>query len=248
MGAPVIAWVVVHAGWKNAFFVIGFSSLVWLAPWLLVFPKRDRLPGGSGGRRPLIGRMDRNLLALATAHICYGYYWYLLVTWLPDYLVESRHMPIQKAAGFAVVPYLTYTICEPLGGWVADRLIARGWRESIVRKTIITAAFLTSLMLLPAGRMANDVVAVVLLGGAALVGLSTGNILALLQMAAPEGEVGMWSGVQNFGGNISGVVAPMATGMLIARTGSYYPGFVVAVVVLLVGIPIYWWGVGEKRV
>ena len=248
VGAPVIAWLVVRAGWKNAFFVIGFSSLVWLVPWLLAFPARDRLPAARARvkRGSVIGRFDRNLLVLCAAHICYSYYWYLLVTWLPDYLVESRHMPIQKAAGFAVVPYLTYTVAEPLGGWLADLLIRRGWRELRARKTMIAAAFLTGLLLLPAGRVANDLFAVVLLGGAALVGLATGNILALLQLVAPEDEVGLWSGMQNFSGNLSGIVAPLATGLLIARTGSHYPGFVVAVIVLLAGIPIYWWGVGDR--
>jgi MFS family permease len=248
VGAPVIAWLVVRVGWKNSFFVIGFSSLVWLVPWLLTFPSRNRLPVAPAQGKPgsMIGRFDRNLLALCVGQICYSYYWYLLVTWLPDYLVESRHMPIQKAAGFAVVPYLTYAIGEPLGGWLADRLIRRGWRESRARKTIITVAFLTSLMLLPAGLASDDVFAVMLLGGAALVGLSTGNILALLQMAAPQDEVGLWSGIQNFAGNLSGIVAPLATGLLIARTGSHYPGFVVAVVVLLTGIPIYWWGVRDR--
>jgi len=248
VGVPVIAWLVVRAGWKKAFFVIGFSSLVWLVPWLLTFPARDRLPPprARGKRGSAIGRFDRNLFALCAAHICYSYYWYLLVTWLPDYLVESRHMPIQKAAGFAVVPYLTYTIAEPLGGWLADLLIRNGWREARARKTMIAAAFLTGLLLLPAGRVVNDLFAVLLLGGAALVGLATGNILALLQQVAPEDEVGLWSGMQNFSGNLSGIVAPLATGLLIARTGSHYPGFVVAVIVLLAGIPIYWWGVSDK--
>jgi MFS transporter, ACS family, D-galactonate transporter len=249
VGAPVIAWLVVRFGWKNTFFIVGFSSLVWLAPWLLTFPARNRLPASPPVSKhgSSFSRLDRNLLALCSAHVCYAYYWYLLVTWLPDYLVESRHMPLQKAAGFAVVPYLTYTVSEPLGGWLADLLIRRGWRESRARKTMITAAFLTSLMLLPAGLVANDYTAVLLLGGAALVGLSTGNILALLQMSAPEAEVGLWSGIQNTAGNLSGIVAPLVTGLLIQRTGSHYPGFVVSVVVLLVGIPIYWWGVKDRK-
>jgi len=47
VGAPVIAWLVVRWGWKNAYFVIGFSSLVWLVPWLLTFPARHKLPARS---------------------------------------------------------------------------------------------------------------------------------------------------------------------------------------------------------
>jgi MFS family permease len=251
MGAPLVAWLVVAFGWKNAFFIVGFTSLVWLIPWLLVFPGRTPSPAGAApasgrrGRNP--GQFDRNLLGLCLGQICYSYYWYLLVTWLPDYLVESRHMPIRKAGAYAVIPYLIYTVCEPLGGWIADRLIRLGWSESRSRKTVITIAFLTSLMLLPAGLMANDVSAILLLGGASMVGLATGNLLALLQRLAPAGQVGLWTGVLNFSGNLSGVAAPLATGFLIARTNSYYPGFVVAVVILLAGIPIYWWMVGEAR-
>jgi len=52
--------------------------------------------------------------------------------------------------------------------------------------------------------------------------------------------VGFSIGVLNLAGNLSGVAAPLATGFIIAQTGSYFPAFVVAVVVLLAAIPIYW--------
>ena len=77
-----------------------------------------------------------------------------------------------------------------------------------------------SLMLLPAGLMSSDVSAILLLGGASLVGLATGNQLALLQRMAPPNGVGMWTGTFNFSGNLSGIAAPLITGILIARTGS----------------------------
>ena len=56
----------------------------------------------------------------------------------------------------------------------------------------------------------------------------------------------MWTGVLNFSGNLSGIVAALATGILIAKTGSYVPGFVVAVVVLLAGLPAYWWIIRDR--
>lgn len=249
LGAPLVAWLVIAFGWKNTFFLVGFGCLVWLVPWLLAYPAHTPSasipPGTKSGQRP--GWLNRNLLALSIAHICYGYYWYLLVTWLPDYLVVSRHMPLQKAGIFAAIPYLIYTIAEPVGGWIADLLIRRGWSEMRTRKGVITVAFLTGLLFLPVRHMANDVGAILLIGGAALVGLSTGNILALLQRVAPTGQVGWWTGFLNFSGNLSGIVAPLATGLLIARTGSYYPGFVVAVAVLLGGLPFYWWMLRDRK-
>jgi dipeptide/tripeptide permease len=41
------------------------------------------------------------------------------------------------------------------------------------------------------------------------------------------------------------VLAPLLTGILISRTGSYAPGFGLAVAVLLGGIFCYWFIVGD---
>jgi ACS family glucarate transporter-like MFS transporter len=108
------------------------------------------------------------------------------------------------------------------------------------RKVIITLAYASSLMFLLVGNVQNDKAAIMLIGGGALVGLSSGNILAMLQRLAPPDEVGLWTGFLNATGNFSGIVAPIATGLIIARTGSYYPAFVVSVVVLILAVPMYW--------
>jgi MFS family permease len=249
-GAPIIAALVMRFGWHHTFFIVGFAGMLWLIPWLAIFPAHvgTRVPPAA----PVPGkarswRIDRNLLGICLPHLGYSYYWYLLVTWIPDYLVVARHMPLRKAGAYAVVPYLVFAVSEPLGGWLADSLIRHGWNEARTRKALITGAYLTSFLLLPAGLMSNDHAAILLMGGASLVGFASGNILALLQLVAPREKVGIWAGALNFSSNLSGVVAPLVTGILIARTGSYYPGFVVAVVFLLACIPFYWWMVGDRR-
>jgi ACS family D-galactonate transporter-like MFS transporter len=249
IGAPFIALLVNSFGWHAAFFILGFGSIVWLVPWLAVFPAnvsfKPKQP--APGLSRTLATLDRNLLGMCLGHFCYGYYWYLLVTWLPDYLVESRHMPLQRAAAYTMVPFLVFSVAEPLGGWIADRLVALGYSERRSRKAVVTIAYLSSIMLLAAGRIHDDRAAVAAIGVASLVGLATGNLYALLASVAPEDAVGMWTGFLNFAGNISGVAAPIVTGLLIERTGSYYPGFVVAVAVLLLGLPFYWWMVGDRR-
>jgi len=243
-GAPLIAALVVAMGWHKVFFALGFLGLAWLAPWFAMFPR-----GADTRAKPARvkwGKINRNLLGVALSNVGYGYYFYLLVTWLPSYLVDARHLPLRTAGACALVPYLTYALGEPLGGWLADRLVARGWSELRARKTIITAAYLTSLLLLPAGLVADTGMAVLLLGGASLVGLSTANMYALVQRVSAAGEVGFATGVFNLAGNIPGVLAPIATGILIQRTGSYVPAFAAAVAVLLAAAPLYWTVVRES--
>jgi MFS family permease len=249
IGAPLIAFLVHSAGWHAAFFVLGFGSLVWLAPWVAAFPAGLAFQPGSAPPRlaDMRATFDRNLLGMCLGHFGYGYYWYLFVTWLPNYLVEGRHMSLERAGAYCAIPFLVYAASEPLGGWIADRLVRLGITERCSRKIVVTAAFFTSLMLLVAGHMADDRTAVLAIGAASLVGLATGNLYSLLASVAPEGSVGTWMGIMNFAGNIPGVAAPIITGVLIERTGSYYPGFVVAVVLLIGALPAYWWLVGARK-
>ncbi len=83
--------------------------------------------------------------------------------------------------------------------------------------------------------------------GGSLVGLSTGNIMAMVQSCAPPEEIGVWTGFENFTGNVAGIIAPIVTGFLIARTGSYFPGFALAAVLLVTGLLAYWFIVGKLK-
>jgi nitrate/nitrite transporter NarK len=237
------------------FFLVGFLALVWLLPWLWAFPSQlarlaadSRAQGSTIPRpRPWLPTFDRNLLGCCLSFFCFGYYQYLLVTWLPDYFVRVRHFTLLAAGAYASLTYLVWGLGAPLGGWISDRLIRRGWDETRVRKGVITAAFSTGLLLIPAALVASARSAVPLVTAASLVGLSTANILVIFQCCAPRGQVGAWTGMGNFIGNLGGVLSPLVTGILISRTGSYFPGFALAPVVLVAGLLSYWFVVRELK-
>ncbi len=249
----LVPWLLVHYGWRRTFLMIGFAALFWLVPWLMVFPSRMRSrDGGSVSRQPGLfskrlwsALADRNLVGICFGFFCFDYYWYVLVTWLPDYLVTVRRLSIGQAGFYASLAFLTFGVTEPIGGWIADRLISRGWDETRTRKGIVTVSFLTGLLLIAAIRVPDTRVAIGLLIGGCLVGLSTGNLLVILQCCAPAEQVGVWTGAENFAGNLAGVIAPLAIGFLIQRTGSYVPGFGLGSIVLLTGLLAYWFIVGE---
>jgi nitrate/nitrite transporter NarK len=237
------------------FFLVGFSALVWLIPWWMVFPARlPQAKRGAAAPRSseafgdvLKHLRSRNLIGICLGFFCFDYYWYLLLTWLPDYLVTVRHLTILTAGLYASLPYFVFGISEPIGGWIADRLMRWGWNETRTRKGMVTVAFMSGLLLIPAARVHSAHAAISLVVGASLVGLASGNLFAILQSCAPPEEVGVWTGFENFAGNVGGVIAPSATGLLIARTGSYSPGFVLAALVLLTGLLAYWFIIGELK-
>jgi MFS family permease len=253
LGGLLIPGLLVHWGWRFTFRLVGFAALLWLVPWL--WATRGRL--GPSRRPASAARVtvqhlrllltNRNLIGICLGFFCFDYYWYLFVTWLPDYLVTVRHLTILRAGFYAALPFFVFGASEPVGGWIADRLIRHGWNETRTRKGIVTVAFLTGLLLIPGSRVHNANLAVALIAGASLVGLATGNLLVILQCCAPHEDVGLWTGFENFAGNMGGVLAPLLTGFLISRTGSYAPGFALAAITLLAGVFCYWFIVGDLR-
>ena len=218
----------------------------------MFFPSRlNQRSTSAAGVAPSLSRtaltFDRNLLGICLGFFCFDYFWYVMLTWLPDYLVKGRGLPIEEAGLYAAITFFVFGITEPLGGWLADGLIRRGWNETRTRKGIVTLAFFMGLIVIPAVSVANVPLAVALIFAAGLVGLAAGNLLAILQCCAPPDQVGIWTGVKNFCGNLGGIVAPLAMGLLLGRTGSYAPGFVLGALILVTGILPYWLIVGELR-
>ncbi len=189
----------------------------------------------------------RNLFGICLGFFAFDYYWYLLVNWLPDYLVTVRNMTLLKAGIYASLPFLVFGLSQPTGGWIADRLVRAGWDETRTRKGIITVAFLTGLLLIPAARVSRANAALAFIVGGCLVGLSTPNMLVILQSCAPAQEVGVWVGVYNTVGNIAGILAPIVTGIVIKVTGSYTPAFVLAAVMIALGQLSFWFIVGKLK-
>jgi MFS transporter, ACS family, D-galactonate transporter len=252
LGGIFIPWLLVRYGWRDTFVFVGLTALLWLIPWFAVFPsslakrrEAPRSPVGQIQRRFRLVRFDRNLLGICLGFFCFDYFWYLMVTWLPDYLYEARHMSIMKAGFFAAVPYAVFGISEPVGGWIADRLVRRGWNETLTRKGLLTIGFLFGLLIIPAAYVRSAETAVALIVCAGLVGLSNSSLLVIVQACAPHDEVGVWTGFQNFAGNIGGITAPLITGLLIARTGSFASAFILAPALLVSGSFAYWFIVGE---
>ena len=251
----LVPWMLIHYGWRASFSIVGFAALLWLVPWFIFTPRqlRGQPAGGSAAARRGFLRTcstlltNRNLLGICLGFFCFDYYWYFLVNWLPDYLVTARGLTLLKAGIYAALPYFVFGASEPIGGWIADRLIRRGWSETRARKGIVTVAFMTGLFLIPAARVSSPGAAVALIIGGCLVGLATGNLLVILQSCAPPAEIGLWTGVYNFVGNIAGILSPLMTGFLIQRTGSYTPPFILAAALIAVGPLAFWFIVGDLK-
>jgi MFS family permease len=184
---------------------------------------------------------NRKVWGLTIGFAAYGYSFYLFLTWLPNFLVQSMHMSILKSAGFTAIPWVCATIADlVVGGWLIDHLIARGYDETPVRKTVLVLGMLLGLAVFGATATSDPVWAIIWIS-VALSGLAAAAPVgwSIPSLIAPRGGTGTISGVMNFLNNMMGVVAPLATGYIVGATGSFVGAFLTAGMVLAVGIVAY---------
>ena len=262
IGVPLVALAVVHFGWRWGFGITGVLSLIYFLAFFFFYrdPTKDpRLSaeeldyihaGGAAAEGPapsgevaMLGYLlrSRKVWGLTIGFAAYGYSFYLFLTWLPNYLVETMHMSILKSAGFSAIPWACATIADlVVGGWLIDHLIARGYNETSVRKTVLVSGMLLGLAVFGATLTTSPIWAVVWIA-IALSGLAAAAPVgwSIPSLIAPRGGTGTISGIMNFLNNLMGAVAPIATGYIVGATHSFTGAFITAGAVLIVGILAY---------
>ena len=239
LGTAIDVFLLVRFGWRALFIRTGIAGLLWLIPWLMFYPSQRATPpparkidwAGLAGNRSLVG--------ICIGFFCWDYFWYFLISWLPSYLSTVRHMSMPKIALFGGLPFLIFGVAEGAGGWIAGRLVRRGASFSVVTKSFITASFVVGLLIIPAALAETSSASVAFLLASSLAGIGCGSLISIPKFCAPEDEVALWVGIMNCAGNIGGVLAPLVTGFVIARTGSYVPAFLVTAVMMAFGILAY---------
>jgi MFS family permease len=262
IGVPIVAFFIVRFGWRWGFGISALLSFAYFVAYWLMYrdPSQDKnlsrqehdyiLAGGATPEGlPPVGQAqalayvlrNRKVWAHMVGYSAYGYSFYLFLTWLPGYLVESLHMSILKSAGFAAIPWIFATLADLLiGGFFVDYLIARGFDETKVRKAVIAGGMSVGLAVFGAAYTVDPFWAIFWIT-LALSGLSAAAPVAssIVSLISPRGATATVGGIVNLTNNLMGVAAPVITGFIVGLTHSFAGAFLVAGVVLLVGIFSY---------
>ncbi len=226
-------------GWRPMFVILGLSSLLWLVPWLLSMPSSHHARSGHDAAGPAIHELlrQRSLWGSCVGLFCLNYVNYFLITWLPYFLVRERNFTLREMATLAGVAYIASACCALLAGRLSDRWVSTGASPSLVRKTFTAGGLaLSGIFLGFAGVGGISVCAGALILGVIFFAVCASNVWSITQTLAGPAAAGRWTGLQNFVGNMAGVVAPMLTGWILNRTGEFYWAFVVTVGVAMVGV------------
>lgn len=257
VGVPLLGMLLLQFGWRWSFGFTALLSFAYLGLFALLyrephrFSVRDVVRRGSGqGDFDLIlappipmSRLLREpkVLGAAIGSGGYNYVFYLLLTWLPTYLTQTQHITLRQSFLFTGAPWLVAACCGLLiGGVLVDALIKRGLNASAVRRTVLIAGTCCGLGIAGAAFAHSLAVALISIT-IAIGGLSAASpvLWSLPTLLVPNSSSGRVGGIMNFSNQISAIAAPILTGLMVQRTGSYLWAFVIPTVYILIGIAAY---------
>ncbi len=250
LAVPVVA---VTWGWRVAFLFTGvLESAIWLITWLAVYrppAQQAKLspaelayirsdPDEPAVRLPWAQLLrHRQAWAFVVAKFLTDPIWWFFLFWLPKFLNQEYGLTLTGLGPPLIAIYLLADIGSIGGGWVAGRLIKRGWSVNKARKSAMLLCALCVVPILLASSATNLWVAVVLIGLATAghQGWSA-NVFTLTSDMFPRYAVASVVGLGGLAGAVGGMLISTFVGFLLQATGSYVPVFIVAASAYLVAL------------
>ncbi|GAA4389350.1 MFS transporter [Tsukamurella soli] len=266
IGAPLVGLAVGVWGWRGAFIATGILSLVFAVVFWLTYrepadarrtgrlspEEYDYITDGGAHSDATRGAVvtpallwyllrQRKVVGLSLGLACAGYMSWMLLTWLPGFFQKELGTSVAKSGVYTAVPWAFAFVLEmTVAGWLVDALIKRGLRETTVRRGVLIGGMLLActvgLMGVSHSLLWSLTWITVGTVGIAISFSVSNSIPALI---APPGAAATVGSIMNFVNAMAGIAAPIVTGVLLQKTGTFTIAFLVAAVILVIGVVLY---------
>jgi MFS transporter, ACS family, hexuronate transporter len=257
LAATMVAWLIVHYGWRFAFLATGALAAAWLVPWLWIYHspehhKRiteaelklvlaDRPVDSEAGvhrQRWLSLLARREVWGIVLGRFLTDCVWWFYAYWLPKYLADQRGFSLENIAASAWIPFVAADFGNFAGGWFSGHLIRRGWSLNASRKAVLGLGVVGMLTGIPAGLTPHAVLCVALIGVATFSYSAWGTIMLTLptDLFSPQ-QTGSVAGLSGTGAGLGGLAFTYVIGR-VADRASYTPIFLAAGLMPVVALAI----------
>ncbi len=266
---PLLAWFILHHGWRSAFW---FSAIIGVvAGWVWWWFARDTpeedpkvspselktiregiaedVAGADAGSAPAISWSAilhrRDLPALIVTYFGFGYTAWIFFSWFFIYMAQVRGFNLKSSAAFSMLPFLSMTVGCLAGGALSDRL-TRAYGLRVGRCGLASVAYLfTAVFLVLGSRVQSPQLAgVILAGGAGALYVSQSSFWSVSADIAGRSS-GVFSSMVNMGAQIGGAVTASLTPWVAQRFG-WTTSFAIAAALAVVGAGL-WMTVHPER-
>jgi ACS family hexuronate transporter-like MFS transporter len=240
------------AGWQSAFLVTGLLGLLWVALWLPLYDRPERVsrvspeelawiqsdPPDPAGEVPWVGLLPhRQTWAIAAGKFLTDPIWWFYLFWSAKFLADRFGADLKQIGLPLIAIYLMADVGSIAGGWLSSWLLARGWTVNAARKTALLACALCVIPVSFAPVVSQMWLAVLLIGLAAAAhqGFSA-TVFVLATDMFPRRAIGSVIGIAGTVGAVGGILMQAASGRIKEQTGSYLAMFVIAGSVYLLSV------------
>jgi ACS family glucarate transporter-like MFS transporter len=254
-GALFVGWLVFAWGWRASFVVSGVIGVIWALVWLAtirdprdakwlgeeerahILKTRDDSPTAqsAGGFASLL--KSPSLWALTLAQGCLVYAYYMLLSWLPNYLQTQRGIAIFGSGLYTAIIYGTAVVGAIVLARVTDRIFTPEALKAGARKKAVIASFAPA-MLMAATPWLESTWAVVLALTIAMTFLANAislNAVLCNDLVRNSGNASKALALFTSGANVVGVTAPIVTGYIVSSSKAFDAAFMFTGAMLVLG-------------
>lgn len=251
IGAPTVTTLIAAFGWRGMFFALTALSVIWIPLWLIFFrndPAQSRFVGNAelthirGGieaprdrsaRHVVHGRTDwrllltnRTLVANYWAFFVFGYFLFFFMTWLPNYLAQSYQLNVREVGLFAILPWASAAVLLVALGYLSDYLLVRTGRLRISRSLLIgVSQLLAAIAVVPIALVHDLTIAIICITAAVAFSMSANAAYYAVNVDVAPNRAATALGIMDTGFALSGFLAPVITGWVVATFGSFVDAF-----------------------
>jgi len=247
----IVIPVIIHLGWRTAFYILGSIGFIWVVVWYLWFRNFPAQKQGITQAEPEeIGTVETTrekiripwgiILRRKQFWLLLGMYWFyawgswFFFSWFPVFMEEGRGFAKSQLTYAVAVPFLMSVIGNISGGYISDRL-SQKYGINIGRKAVgISALAVSSVLMFLAGFIPGKLQVFIFLS--LCFGIFDLMLPAAWAICLDIGKKygGAISGAMNTAGNIGGFVCAISFGYLVDMTGNYnFPLYVISGMLLM---------------
>lgn len=242
LAPPLLAWIVLSIGWRQAFVVVGLLGFVWLAAWLLLYRRPEAAATIDERGRVSLRLLLRSkfLWQFTLSKVFSDPVWYFYTFWFPEYLKVAHGFSLRQIGAVAWIPFFTAAVGNLAGGayfsgilrWIGDAARARRIANVSFSTLMAAAIFIGS------GRSAAACIALISIATFGYSG-ALANLLAIPGDVFPKDAVASIWGFASMGAGFGGMIFSLVTGWLVDRY-SFRPVFVLFSLIPLLAAWIVW--------
>jgi MFS family permease len=254
-GALFVGWLVMAFGWRTSFVVSGALGVLWALIWMATIrDPRDTTWLGEDERKHILAARDDSppaqgtggfasllrspaLWALTLAQGCLVYAYYMLLTWLPNYLQTQRGIAIFGSGLYTAIIYGTAVVGAILLARLTDTIFTPEALKAGARKKAVVASFVPAL-LMAATPWLESTWALVLALTIAVTFLANAislNAVLCNDLVRKPGNASKAVALFTSGANVVGVTAPIVTGYIVSSSRAFDAAFAFTGAMLVLG-------------